>query len=439
MLWHQGCKMTDILDHTKDYLEKYQVRGKVLCALSGGCDSVVLAHILKVLGLDIVAIHLNHNWRGDESKRDEEFAREFSKKIGIEFYSEELDSSVKKTELDARDARYDFFRRAANRFGSEFVFLAHNKNDNAETVLYRAIKGTGLKGLCAIPEKREVFCRPLLGVLRDEIEEYARINGLEWIEDSSNNDIKYSRNLIRKEIFPQAKKINPEVINALCGLSKISKMQYKIIEDALDSAKKTVFSGENIILKNFLALSEALKFEVINDFVGSDLKYRDFERIKSYVDFICTKKGRKSLNSELFLEVSGGLIYKTTAKSHKQEAIEISTPGNYGIFGKMVEIMPVSDISNFCPPDGTKFLNLDLKSGIVLRTRREGDIFSPFGMSGTMKLKDYFINQKISRQQRDNLLLLAHKNEILCILGIQISAKVAVSSKNCYRVRILEN
>ena len=167
--------MSDIVLKVQNFLNQYNVTGNVLCALSGGCDSVVMTHILaKLLPQKPVVIHLNHNWRGEESSRDENFSREFAKKSGLEFYSEKLSSDVKKTEESARTARYDFFESCAKKFNSDFIMLAHNKNDNAETVLYRIIKGTGIKGLCAISEKRDIFYRPLLDVTRQEIELYAK-------------------------------------------------------------------------------------------------------------------------------------------------------------------------------------------------------------------------------------------------------------------------
>ena len=211
--------MSDIVQKVKEFIDNNNIEGKILLALSGGCDSVVLLHVLYTLGVDVVAIHLNHNWRGDESKRDEEFSRKYCESLGVDFYSQTLLPDVKKTENDAREARYDFFEKCAKKFEASCVFLAHNMDDNAQTVLYRIIKGTGLKGLCAIPKIRGIYCRPLLDILRCDIEKYAKDNNLKYVFDSSNADVKYKRNLIRKEILPVLKKINPDVVFALNNLS----------------------------------------------------------------------------------------------------------------------------------------------------------------------------------------------------------------------------
>lgn len=431
-----------IVNKVENFLKEYNIDGKVICAISGGCDSVVMTHILSKLGLEVVAIHLNHNWRGEESLRDENFSREFSKSLGIEFYSEKLSFDVKKTETDAREARYLFFKSCAKKFNSKYIFLAHNKNDNAETLLYRVIKGTGLKGLCSIPKHRDIFYRPLLDVTREEIETYAKENNLKYVNDSSNDSIKYKRNFIRKEILPLVKKINPDVICTLNNLSQVANMQYEIILDNLKKVKEDIFCNDKIILEKYLSLSEPLKYEIINDFIGSDLKYRDFKRIKSYVDFIeknKTSTSKKSICKNLFLEISNGFIFKSHLQDKNMQEFQILNEGEYSFDNKKIIIEKLSSMPDFKNLKNVHYANLDFKKPITLRTRREGDIFKPYGMSGKMKLKDYLINKKIPRQNRENLLLLAQGKEILCILGVQISQDIKVNdSKNCYLIKITE-
>ena len=439
----KGWSTMQIVESVKKYLKDYKVENKIICAISGGCDSVVMTHILSKLGLEVVAIHLNHNWRGEESLRDENFSREFAKSLGIEFYSEKLSFDVKKTETDAREARYLFFKSCAKKFNSKYVFLAHNKNDNAETLLYRVIKGTGLKGLCYIPKHRDIFYRPLLDITREEIEAYAKENNLKYVNDSSNDSIKYKRNFIRKEILPLVKKINPDVICALNNLSQVANMQYEIVSNGLNKAKEDIFFNDKIILEKYLSLSEPLKYEIINDFIGADLKYRDFKRIKSYVDFIeknKTSASKKSICKNLFLEISNGFIFKSHLQDKNMLEIQISQEGEYAFGDKTVVIKKINSMPNFKNLKNVHCANLDFKKPITLRTRRKGDIFSPFGIKqGKMKLKDYLINKKILRQTRDNLLLLTHDSEVLCILGVQISQKVAVNNNsNCYEIKITE-
>ena len=435
--------MDKIVNAVKNFISENHIEGRVLCALSGGCDSVVLLHILSILNVDCIAIHLNHNWRGEQSQRDEDFSRKYSEKLGIKFYCEKLGADVKKTENDAREARYKFFENCVGKFGANAIFLAHNKDDNAQTVLYRIIKGTGIKGLCAIPKKRGIFCRPLLEFSRDEIEQYAKSAGLDYVFDSSNDDTKYKRNLIRKEIMPLLEQINPRAKEALLSLSNLAKMHDEIILQALGQAREKVIKDDKIVLSEFAKLNCALKFELVNDYLGKYLKYRDFSRIKSYIDFMeqnhinCAKK---SLNKDLFFEISNGSAFLSSLpQKADNKVVNVDKPGTYIFGSKIVEIKKACKGADLKHPE-VNYLNLDFNSDLILRTRRAGDVFSPFGLkSGKMKLKDYLINKKIPRQERENLVLLANNDEILCILGVQISQKAAVEDIcSCYEVKISE-
>lgn len=433
-----------ILNAVKDFLNEYNIRQKtVLMALSGGCDSVVLLDILnslkKEFELNIVVIHLNHNWRGEESFLDMEFSKNFAKKLGFEFYFETLNSSAKKTEETARVLRYEFFEHAIEKFKASACFLAHNKNDNAETLLYRTFKGTGLKGLCGIPKKRDKFFRPLIEIERDEIEKYAKTRNLAYVSDSSNDDIKYKRNLIRKEILPLAKKINPEIINSLSNLAVVSNMQFEIINEAVKNAKNVVFEGEKIVISKFKNLSLPLQTEILNDFLKGKLKNRDFKRIKMYLDFTFSNKRKISVNSELFLEKQSDFLFfskKINAKKINEE-IKITGTGEFKFLDKTLIVSQTSGDFDFKKEKG-KYLNLDF-SNLTLRTRKEGDIFCPFGSNVPQKLKTYLIKKKIPRQVRENLLLLTHKNEVLCICGIEISqkAKISDTKKVFYKLEVI--
>ena len=169
------------IHHTIElFLKKYQLdkpEKVYLCAFSGGYDSMCLLNSLKIVAPQnkIIAIHLNHNWRGEESDLEEQNCKDFCNRIRVEFYCEKLPSTVPHTETAARDARYNFFEKCKEKFESEIIFTAHNQNDNAETLIYRICKGTGIPGLCGIAEKRGFYYRPLLHTKREEIEKYSEI------------------------------------------------------------------------------------------------------------------------------------------------------------------------------------------------------------------------------------------------------------------------
>ena len=228
----------NITNKVEQFLIKHKIlntQKPILVAFSGGYDSMCLLHICKNLGLNIIAIHLNHNWRGKESLQEEKNCKEFCAQNNIEFYAETLTEATPQTETFAREARYKFFEKCSNKYNSKIIFTAHNANDNAETILYRISKGTGTIGLSGIAENRDIFYRPLINIKRCEIEKYCDKNELKPNVDSSNSNIKYKRNLIRHNVIPELKKINIEVVDAINSLSQISIMDNEIIDIYLKS------------------------------------------------------------------------------------------------------------------------------------------------------------------------------------------------------------
>ncbi|MDR1167492.1 MAG: tRNA lysidine(34) synthetase TilS [Heliobacteriaceae bacterium] len=269
------------------FLDKYRLREKrILAAFSGGWDSMCLLDVLTKLGVKPAAIHLNHNWRAEESLKEAQNCEQFCADRDIEFYTETLDSSVARTETAAREARYAFFERCAQKYRTDCILTAHNYDDNAETVLYRIIKGTGTKGLEGIKEKRGIFYRPLLGVTRGEIEEYCRRNNLKPNNDSSNNDTKYKRNLIRKEILPALRKINPDAVKSLNSLSQVASYDNCLIDEYISALKEPY--------KNFHERSAALKSRLIYQiFIDNEIDY-DRTKINYILNFIEENKNSKS-------------------------------------------------------------------------------------------------------------------------------------------------
>ncbi len=320
-----------MIEKVAEFLKKYDIKKKtVLVAVSGGVDSVVLLHILNSLknefSLDIKVIHLNHNWRGEASQGDMEFVQSLANDMGLEFYCDILDDDIKKTELCARDARYSFFEKALEKFETNVCFLAHNKNDNVETFLYRVIKGTGVSGLVSIPVVRPPYYRPLLNFSRCEIEEFAAKNGIKFRTDASNEDIKYKRNFIRKNIVPEILKINDNAINSIGSLIGIAAEHNEIIEDYLKTIENEVFDKNCtdwahrrplIIRDKFLSLKPAVQREILSRYFKGLLKNRDFKNILKIQNFIIENENSTlSVNRDTFLRVhkNGIFLYKKMSK-----------------------------------------------------------------------------------------------------------------------------
>ena len=437
-----------MINRVVGFLKEYGLCDKtIVVGFSGGYDSMCLLDILskikdlpEFIDLNVVAAHFNHNWRGEESLREQEICRIFATSKGFEFYSKTAPYGIKKTENDARIARYDFFEEALEDFDADAVFTAHNKDDNAETVLYRAVKGTGIVGLKGILPKRDYFFRPLLKISRTEILDYCEKNNLKPNNDSSNDDTTYNRNYIRLNILPALEKINPLVKDSLNTLAEVAQSDDLIIQEYLDKIKSLVFNDEKIVSQEYKKLSSPVKKRIIYDYLQMfNLDY-DFKKINDIFDFIEQNFDKRngttfSLTSGLWLYVDEKNI-ETIPNRRSEEKIEqrkeyiLDGDGEYEIGEHKLVIKPYVAKDVFIFPEATtNFVYVDLsniKQPLILRHRKDGDVINPFGMSGTMKLKKFFNSKGVSKHKRDNIFLLTNEDEVLWAVGIGISNKVGV-------------
>ena len=428
-----------MINLVKNFIKENNLENKtVLLGLSGGVDSATLLDILsKIKNIKVIAVHLNHNWRGLDSKKDEELAKKIAKERNVEFYSETLSKDTKKTETAARELRYNFFENCLKKFSADAIFLAHNKNDNIETLIYRLIKGTGPSGLNSIPEKRDFFYRPLISIERKEIEKYAKENNLQFAIDKSNFDTKYKRNLIREKILPIMKEINPETVNSISNFINLNVMNQKIVDEAVSKIQKQIIKNEKINREKLLNQTKEIQYEIINRLLKGILKTRDFRTIDKIVKFIQNNPQNKiSIGKNLFLKIYNNEIYILSQKE-KPETKEIELKNknkflNYEITLKEVKI-PVNFKEN-------QFIKLDKTKNYTIRTRKEGDIFTPFGSKTPQKLKTYFIKKKIPSELRDKIPLITLNGEVLYILGVSMSEKLKVdkNDKKCYKITVKE-
>lgn len=405
-----------ITSQVKDFIKKYNLSGTFVVAFSGGYDSMCLLDILYKSGFDIVAAHLNHNWRGNESLKEAEVCEKFCISRGIRFYTETLSDEVEKTETAAREARYDFLRRCAKKYNSNVVFTAHNFDDNAETVLYRIIKGTGFFGLQGIAEHRDIFYRPLLKTSRENIEKYCFENGLEPNNDSSNTNTKYKRNLIRHKILPLMKEINPKVIDAVNSLSEIAQND----DEQRDFVRQLL--------------------------VDNKLDYNR-KRIEEICDFINKNKTSKSgktlsLTTDLWLFANCDKTEIISKKYAGNTEIQVDKEGEY-IFDNYIFTLSLWEMEQLCeqsepqvrerinyPKDSEfkAYINID-KINFTLRHRKDGDIIQPLGINGTQKFKKYLNEKKIPNHEKDSIILLCRENEVFWAAGLGLSDKIKVTDK----------
>ena len=417
-----------IKDNIKNFIKKHNLSGTIIVAFSGGYDSMCLLDVLNKLGEKVIAVHLNHNWRGEESLKEAENCENFAKSRGIQYYSEILSDCIEKTETAAREARYDFFRRCAKKFNSKIVFTAHNFDDNSETVLYRIIRGTGTIGLQGIAEKRDIFFRPLLKTTRAEIEKYCKDNNLNPNNDSSNSNTKYKRNFIRHKIIPLLKEINPNVTEALNSLSEIAYKENHLINTYLP--KNLILASKN--------KKKRLIYKILNE---NNIDY-DREKIENIKKFIQENKNSKkkkkiSLTDNLWLFVSSKKVEIITKTEKNTEEINIYKCGKYEFEDYIFSIEKYNKKIDEFPHDKEYKAYIAVEEiNFTLRHRKDGDKIQPLGSKGSQKLKKYLNEKKIPQHEKDKLIFLCKDNEILWAAGIGLSEKIKVAQKPTHMLKL---
>lgn len=418
----------------------------VIAGISGGADSTALLHILASLPghhLSIVAAHLNHCLRGDESDGDEGFCRNLAEGLGIPFRSQRCDVHVFADSMglnleDAgRQARYRFLVSLREEFGADAIVLAHHADDQAETILMRLLRGSGITGLSGMAFRNDRGCvRPLLGVRRAEIEEYLSGRGITWREDSSNNNHTYLRNRIRHELLPLLEQYNPAVHRTLCSTASLLGDEDQLLDDLANRTAGGLCrrTGDSITCSvvSLQELHPALERRVIRrlilDLTGS-LEQITTRHIGSIMELLESRRPNSCLHlprSITVIREYGLLRISQTANAplEKSWEVAITAPGTYILPGGchlQVETAGSTDEPAAVGPD-TILIDIAVAPfPWLVRTFRPGDRFRPSGMPGSKKVKDLFIDRKVPAAQRRQIPLLFCGSELLWVCGIRAS------------------
>ena len=442
-----------MIKQVEKFLKNYNLlepKNILLVGFSGGVDSLCLLDILFKLSQEykfsLVAAHLNHNWRGIESKIEEDNARAYCEARNITFYSEILPKTLPHTELEARNQRYSFFNRASAKFNATAILTGHTLSDQVETVLYRIIKGTGLTGLKGIPEVRyqddfPAIYRPLLEISRNETLNYCQENNLRPNIDASNLRQDFLRNKIRLSLIPELRTYNSNIEDAIIRLSTISKDSEALINEYLDEIKSQIYiNNDEIDTKKFLNLSNPTQKRILLDFLLKNKIEYNFEKIDEIFNFIQKNFRLKSGNTLSLAENSWlfasskiiKLIYSIKAnKSALSVIVNLNGETCHPELGKILKIAVWKGHQEIKYPD--EFANIayvDLSrvnKPIYLRTMHAGDKIQPFGMNEKMKLKKYLINKAVPEFERAKLPVLATDSEVLWVVGVGISELLRVT------------
>jgi len=398
-------------------------KSRLLIAISGGLDSVVLTHLCHQLKLNIALAHCNFNLRGNESDGDEEFVLQLAEDLDLEVFIESFETEdyaktyKLSTQMAARELRYNWFEELAEQLNFDFILTAHHADDNLETFLINLSRGTGLDGLMGIPEVNNKIVRPLLTFSREDIETYAKTNKLTWREDSSNASNKYLRNKLRHDVIPVLKEINPFLLQNFESTQNHLQDSKQIIEDTIVRIqKKAVYvDNDNVIrlsIKKLKKLSnpKAYLFELLKDF-----NFTEWDDVTNLLD---AQSGKQVFSStHRLLKDRDYLMLIENNSEETQESISISEDKKQlkTSFGTLFfdEADAIFDAqANVICVDKAK-----LKHPLILRKWEEGDFFYPSGMTGKKKLSKYFKDEKMSLIDKENTWLLCSEKDIVWVIG----------------------
>ncbi len=425
----------------------------VVVGVSGGADSTALLTVLcafkDIFDISVHIVHINHMLRGKEAERDCEYVRTLAKEYGLPFHLLECDVAKKardegiSAEAAGREVRYKFFNEILERFGGGKIAVAHNKGDSAETTLINLIRGSSLNGLKGISAVNENVIRPLIECDRSEIEEYLNEKQIPYMTDSTNNENIYTRNIIRNVIIPQMSKINPNIISTIYDNSLIIGQEEDFINSVCkDFEKDTITLSADTVELDFskranlhIAAKRRLVLRCCEILTGSKRNISS-ENLNSVLSL---STGSKTSFNGIFAERSyDKFIFTVKKRSQTEFSYSVSPPCTIKIeeIGKAYsfQILPADEILDY--EKNVIYLDALKLSSLTLRSRKDGDVFSPLGLGGSKKVKDFLIDLKMSRTHRDSMPVLTSGGKIAALMCIRPDEAFKIS-KNTTKILMI--
>jgi len=427
----------------------FQQKDRLLIAVSGGIDSVVLCELTKRAGYDFAIAHCNFQLRGEDSTRDEKFVQELAVKYGVPFFVTHFDTNTiskqekKSIEEAARDLRYEWFEAIQTANGFNYILTAHHADDNVETVVMQFFRGTGIKGLRGILPKQHRIIRPLLFARRAELETFLTENNLQHITDHTNTESDYTRNHFRNNILPLIEKNYPGAKeNILKNIDRFTGVEL-LYKQSIDQQKKKLLENKG----------NEVHIPVLKLLKTVPLKTVMYEVIKDY-GFTAhqTTDAIALLKSE-----TGKYIQSPTHRMIKNRSWIIITPNQSGeaqnilieendsrieFGGKCIELQKFQNIS-YKIQNSTVIAQVSLdaiKFPLLLRKWKQGDYFYPLGMQKKKKLSRFFTDQKLSLSDKQNTWVIEMDKKILWIVGLRIDDrfKIMPSTEQVFTIAVKE-
>lgn len=420
---------------------------RILLAVSGGIDSMVMAHLFLESGFKAGIAHCNFNLRGEESDGDEEFVKTFAEKMNVPFFKIRFDTQGFAAEkgisiqMAARDLRYRWFEEVRVENNYDFISLAHNQNDNTETFLINLTRGTGIAGLTGMRPAHKHLIRPLLFATRNAIAAYASENSVPFREDRTNADTKYTRNKIRHRILPVFREINPSFDNTVAETAERLAQVNEIISAFLEPLKERIVTRKDGLTA----------FRTTDIPRGPYARTILFELFRPYG----LSAGQAGELEKLAMGRSGGQLFTGDWRLVKNRNEIIVVPRQESS-ASYYEVQSAEDLKNigwvtgakifrkdhdFTIPSSEKIASLDSDKivwPVIIRSPHAGDSFFPLGMKSKKKLSDYFIDRKYSIPEKEKKLVLESAGKIAWIIGDRIDNrfKISGSTRNVLRIEV---
>ena len=416
---------------------------KLLLATSGGIDSMVMVDLFQKLPFDIAIVHCNFQLRGMESFEDQNFVQNYAETNNIELFITQFDTEAfaedykLSTQVAARELRYSWFYELLDTKKYDYILTAHHADDNLETFLINFVRGTGLDGLTGIPEQNDKVIRPILILSRQELEQYAKENNIQWREDSSNASDKYLRNKIRHNVVPILKELNPDFLSSFQKTQTYLQESQTMAEDASIMVYQQVAkeNGEDI----HFDLNQLKKLPNYKSYLYQWLNEYGFSAWDDIYDLVDSQSGKQVFSNKfrllknrdflilspinLEVDIEEYFIYKNQK--------EVNIPLNLS-FCKVADISLVPNTTIFVDEDKLWF-------PLDLRRWKKGDSFQPLGMEGkSKKVSKFFKDQKLSLIEKEKIWILCSDNQIVWIVGLRQDErfKVKNTTKNILKIQL---
>jgi tRNA(Ile)-lysidine synthase len=450
---HYTMPVKHILSQVTKTISRYNMIRKgdrIIVTVSGGPDSICLLNILAELAfeLDITLItaHFEHGLRPLEDPYETALVREYACSMNLPFETEkasDIDLNSSSLEEKARNQRYSFFEKVRIKYNATKIAMGHNLNDQAETVLMRLLRGSGITGLSGIPPVRDnIIIRPLIGIRREDIIEYLEQKRLKYAVDSSNNNIRFTRNRIRMELMPEMIKYQPEFIEVLGRLSDHIREENSLVETLADewviNNLQRHETGEYLInIMSVKKLHYALIKRIIRNIVkryNNSLYGIDSDHVQEIFDLLINPKPNITINlpGSLIVRKEYDSLFFSSGTSYPDSFLyELSGTGDTRIneIGRSIRIEELINNPHITLEAYADMAMVDrglVSFPLTLRNFRPGDRFIPLGMKGHRKVKDFFIDLKIPSHTRKKIPIILTGDQIIWIAGYRIS--------DCYKV-----